>query len=117
MAIHQKREHVNKNIFSLRVWNSVNAILVLFVIYTASFGPACWIMSRLDAGRNPDLFRVFSRFYQPVSVAIIRSPDEVSDCMISFLELGIARDAIMYYDAGHGIYWVKPGYTYTVLSL
>ncbi len=108
---------MKQNIRNLRVWHFIVAAFVLASLYPISFGPACWLATRFDARKSPEAFRAFSRFYQPISIAIIRSPECVHDFSISYLELGIANDAEMYRNVDNTIFWGKPGYSYTVLSI
>lgn len=75
------------------------------------------MMTRYDAQAEPVRFRLFSKVYEPVSLAIIRSPMWARGAFLWYLELGAAADARFVRDWPEGIAWIKPGYTYTVLSI
>ncbi len=96
---------------------AVLAMVLMLVAYPLSFGPACWIAMRNDAGKHATAFRRFSNFYSPVSIAIIRGPRPVRDCAMWYLELGAPADAKVWREWDDGILWSKPGYSYTLLSL
>lgn len=47
---------------------SLYLILALLVLYPLSFGPAAWMLNKLEPdGSNPILDRIFTAFYRPLS--------------------------------------------------
>ena len=92
------------------------AAVLFATAYVLSFGPACWIMTRVDPFHSPGLVQSFSGFYRPVAFAIIRTPLWARQPIHRYLELGAPPDADFIKGWPDGIGWSKPGYTYTVLS-
>ena len=91
--------------------------LCVFGTYVFSFGPACWFMTRFDARTHDIQFRTVSRFYEPVSLSVVRSPMWARGTIFWYLELGAPPDAVFIGGWPEGIGWSKPGYTYTLLSV
>jgi hypothetical protein len=58
-------------------WTAVGLVIGVPLLYVASFGPACWIDSRIK--RNSFEYEFdFLQFYRPVEHVWLRGPDSVA---------------------------------------
>lgn len=70
------------------IWPWVVAIAVMLpVLYVLSFGPACWIVSRVSALHIPIM-----RLYTPIGVIAQKYPDWTANAIYSYARLGMPYD-------------------------
>jgi len=61
-------------------------VVVVPVLYVASFGPACWIVSRTDCGHA-----AFSEAYRPIACAVRKGPQFMWLNTWAYARWGMAR--------------------------
>src|SRR4029453_18637396 len=69
-------------------WATV-VVVVALVAYPLSFGPACWISSRVQPSGN-----VVSVIYKPVILAWLRGPPPVEQVLNHLVFWGMARTTL-----------------------
>ena len=79
---------------SRRFWG---VVLLLPVLYVASFGPACWLISYVGVGiarPNPPIRAVdwISMAYVPVGQMALHGPDFVAQSLAWYATLGVPDD-------------------------
>ena len=71
-------------------WITV-ALVAAAVGYPLSFGPACWVSSRLQPSG-----RIVSAVYRPVILAWRDGPDVVAALITRFVKFGASGDYVQY---------------------
>lgn len=71
------------------IWIVATVVAVL-VLYVASFGPACWIMTQREAGRH-----LVAAVYRPVFLAVGHGPIPVSRALYWYANVGIPDDRVI----------------------
>jgi hypothetical protein len=76
------------------LWPLLTATLIgLPVLYVLSFGPACWIRSRLSGVWAERTFGAV--YYRPIGLAIVNGPPFVAKPMRWYCELGMDPGAML----------------------
>jgi hypothetical protein len=95
------------------VWPwSVTALIALPVPYVASFGPACWWLSKFDSRMlaPPGVAaRRVSRFYIPIDWAAIKGPQPLRDAIFWYATLNADSQLAVPADWGGRISWIAFG--------
>ena|SRR5579872_2032831 len=82
---------------------AMTALVVMPVLYVASFGPACWINLRTGGGG-----RAIGMFYRPIGWLYLRSGNAVGRGVGAWAELGGFDDWGFYGLADDGPIWLLP---------
>jgi len=77
------------------LWTLV-ALVCLPVLYVASFGPVCWIVSRLDANWALEVYRPLGW--------VMWHGEGIGSAMARYVEYGIAKDRDFAYDEDGSCY-------------
>lgn len=70
---------------------------VLLMTYLLSFGPACWLHSRLTPGFGNSVVNVV---YWPIGMMVLYAPDVVSATICWYAELGIPSGELYFMPCG-----------------
>lgn len=84
---------------SPRVWGF--ATLALLLVYPLSFGPACWLKSRLGTGQSQTLNLV----YAPVLWIHRRAPSTVRWGLLEYANLGCGKHSAYLVNEGVIEFW------------
>src|SRR5258708_35393274 len=77
-------------------WTTV-VMVVLLVGYPLSFGPACWIATRLDDFEWNRQLVFMTRIYYPLWSALRLCPNRVRSVTRRYIDLGLPDDVEMRY--------------------
>jgi len=66
-------------------WTAAGVVVAL--LYPLSFGPACWITSRLNTGAG-----CIPSVYRPLALIMIDGPADLTELLLSFSTFGAAPD-------------------------
>lgn len=72
-------------------------ILLLPLLYVASFGPACWISCRVP---SESAWMAFCTVYYPMGWSIMFGPEAVSEPLRGYAEVGMHPDIALYFKGG-----------------
>lgn len=92
-------------------------IVVLVASYPLSFGPACWIVARINMSTNPVHGQLFAWVYQPVAGWIAHQRGGTRKFLDGWISLGFPNDVKLHKrEDMDAIVWVTPTYGFTVFS-
>lgn len=83
---------------NLPLW-TISVLLLLPVLYAASFGPACWIRSRLSGEWAERTFGAV--YYRPIGLAIANGPPFVAKPVRWYCELRMEPGSML-------VFYVSP---------
>jgi hypothetical protein len=92
-------------------------LIVAPLLYVLSFGPACWIATRVDDNR---VLEVFAVCFKPLSLGVVCLPEWFFPPIERYLGWGApaaSSPEIWRGPDGSGMSWQRPGYSFTVISV